>query len=1002
MIAQISHTGNTSGIIMYHDKKMQNGVATILDSHNINTSSRNNIQTSINSYNAFSNEKRPTVHISINFHAEDRPKLTDQTYREISKKYLLDMGYSEQPYIVYKHKDQAHPHIHIVTSRIKDNGNKIPNWGERYRSQNISRNLEISYDLKEVSSIKNTQKETVKLENEKEYLSYIRSGVKEALSLRPKRKEDLEMLLSTHYGIQLYHVKNKGTGFALIGENHARYSNGYGTKGIAGSKIDTNWSAVKIKETLSNNFDNAPKRYRNLKATQGILKQDLSYFDSISKIDFDAIFIDTGTVIHQEEKRFLVLDTKGKNIYSERDLKDVNFSLVSKTTNLKDPTTSGLFKKIGEETFWLYKNEYSRKLLASKFIEDIADKKSFINGFEESPTFKRFKAILNEHQLDKITAYLSKYFELLPQGLDEFIRKEDFEREELGKVVHAFSAISNTNENGLRDKLRLDIFSQNYSPSSIERGVFSIMDKVVNPDRKSKVNEYFNPNIIFDIDRYIDRGQLPNKIGLQLDELLASKYIDASIYSVKKSTTSPESFVKSLNDKGVVLSKDVEAGGKILASIPLFKYKTAVKGIESFLSNIDFKNLDVPQNFDDIRFRKAIDNNNMNYAFSLMANEKLSDQTFDQYKNLEAFKPLWKERQLKEDISNSLWNFKSDNQIVYTSDLKLKLKENPAVFLNHTEFNKEIPENWAKEYLATYTSNESISESIRFEKEHFTNTIELSNQMNNGNISALIGLKNSGNDLVTDLNGKYEIDGNIIYPKSIETLQQQPYFNYYSNIFNEVSFHLYGDNRDTYKLDYSNILVYESFKSHIPDEYKKDYQKIFEKSYVDYFTQALSEKGSSWSDNEKIDYLNSKGLLAVHLRGDTFLKLGASENLFKGGEDIGFKNISLEKQSNYLRNNGFNDRGTRRTEQLRFVVAIEKENYTGAAWLLKQNKVSLTLSNVESNRFGKLKELLDKLDKDTDSLSKSIVNTMKQEEGGDGHYKGSKSKKNKRKKGPRL
>ncbi len=209
MIAQISHTGNTSGIIMYHDKKMQNGVATILDSHNINTSSRNNIQTSINSYNAFSNEKRPTVHISINFHAEDRPKLTDQTYREISKKYLLDMGYSEQPYIVYKHKDQAHPHIHIVTSRIKDNGNKIPNWGERYRSQNISRNLEISYDLKEVSSIKNTQKETVKLENEKEYLSYIRSGVKEALSLRPKRKEDLEMLLSTHYGIQLYHVKKQ-------------------------------------------------------------------------------------------------------------------------------------------------------------------------------------------------------------------------------------------------------------------------------------------------------------------------------------------------------------------------------------------------------------------------------------------------------------------------------------------------------------------------------------------------------------------------------------------------------------------------------------------------------------------------------------------------------------------------------------------------------------------------------------------------------------------------
>jgi hypothetical protein len=81
----------------------------------------------------------------------------------------------------------------------------------------------------------------------------------------------------------------------------------------------------------------------------------------------------------------------------------------------------------------------------------------------------------------------------------------------------------------------------------------------------------------------------------------------------------------------------------------------------------------------------------------------------------------------------------------------------------------------------------------------------------------LIGLRNSGKDSITDFNGKYETDWNIIYPKSIETLQQQPYFNYFNNIFNEVSFHLYGDSRDTYKMDYSNILVYESFKNHIPE-----------------------------------------------------------------------------------------------------------------------------------------------------------------------------------------
>lgn len=1002
MIAQISHTGNTAGIIMYHDKKMQNGVATILDSQNINTSSRNNIQASINSYNAFSNEKQPTVHISINFHAEDRPKLTDVTYMEIGKKYLSQMGYGDQPYIVYKHKDQAHPHIHIVTSRIKDDGNKIPNWGERYRSQNISRNLEMSYDLTQVSSIKNTNKEAATLENEKEYLTYIRSSVKEALSFRPKRKKDLEMLLSSRYGIEIYQVKTKGTGFALIGVNHARYLNGYGTKGIAGSKINKNWSAVKIEETLSRNFENAPKRYRNLKATQGIVRQELSYFDSISKLDFDAIFSESGTVIHQEGKRFLLLDSKGKNIYSERDLKGIDFSLVSKTTYLKDPAISGLFKKIGDETFWQYKNRYSRKLVASKFIDDIAEKKSFLKVYEESQTFKRYKALLNESQLEKITFYLNDYFELLPQRLEEFIIKEDFERVELSKIAHAFSTISNLNEDELRDKLRLNVFSQNYSPSAIERGVFSVMDKLANPNGKSKADKYFRPNIILDIDRYFDREKLPERMRLELDELLAGNYINASIYNIKKATTSPESFVKLIKEQGIVLSYDVKGEGKIHASIPSFNHKITVKGVEGFLSNIDLKSFDAPQNFDDIRFKKAIDNKNFEYAFSLLANEKLSTTIFEHYKDLEDFKPLWKEREQKEHFRNSLISFKSEKQIVYTSDLKIKLKEAPAEFFNLSSLIKSIPIDQAKQYLATYTSNESISESVRLEKEHFTNTLELSKQLDNGNISALIGLRNSGNDSVTDLNGKYEIDGNINYPKSIETLQQQPYFNYYSNVFNEVTFHLYGDGRDTYKLDYSDILVYESFKNHIPEALKNSYEKIFEKSYVDYFTQNLSDIGGSWSDREKIEYLNSKGIITVDLRGDNFLKFGGSENLFKSRENFGFKDISVDQQSSYLKEYGFNDSGTRKLEQLRFVVAIEKGNYTEAAWLLKQNKASLSLSGVEAERFGKLKEQLDKMEYTPDSLSKSIVNTMKQEEGGYGHYKGSKNKKNKRKKGPRL
>ncbi|MGB3152645.1 MAG: hypothetical protein WBB27_18465, partial [Maribacter sp.] len=511
-----------------------------------------------------------------------------------------------------------------------------------------------------------------------------------------------------------------------------------------------------------------------------------------------------------------------------------------------------------------------------------------------------------------------------------------------------------------------------------------------------------DPNMILDIDRYIDRAQLPKDIGYKVDELLADNYINASIQSAKRTTISPESFVELLNVKGVVLSRDIEGGGKVKASIPTFNYKTVVNEVGGFLSNIDLKKFDVSQNFDDIRFKKANENGNIKYAFYLLANEKLSNRIFEQYKDLEKFKPLWNERELKKQFTSALRTFKHNKQIGYTSELKIQLKDNPTEFLTYENLSKEISVATAKQYLAKYISEESINESIRFEREHFTNTIELSKRLKNGNISALMGLRDAGNGTITDLNGKYEIDGNLIYPKSIETFQEQSYFNYYSTIFQEVTFHLYGDNRNTYKLDYSGILVYESFKNYLPETFKNDYQKVFEKSYMEHFARILSKEGGLWSDKEKIAYLNSKGMVAVDLRGDTYLKIGGSNTLFEVGDDLDFKDIALDKQISYLTEHGFVRNGVRRTEQLHFVVSIEKENYTEAVWLLKQNKASLSLSGVESNRLGKLKQQLEKLEYTPDSLSKSIINTFKQEEGGDGYYKGFKGRKNKLKKGPRL
>ena len=84
-------------------------------------------------------------HASLNPSSEDR--LTDEQLREIACEYMERMGYGEQPYIVFKHKDIEREHLHIVSLRVDEQGCKLPHDFEARRSMEILRDLECKYDL---------------------------------------------------------------------------------------------------------------------------------------------------------------------------------------------------------------------------------------------------------------------------------------------------------------------------------------------------------------------------------------------------------------------------------------------------------------------------------------------------------------------------------------------------------------------------------------------------------------------------------------------------------------------------------------------------------------------------------------------------------------------------------------------------------------------------------------------------------------------------------------
>lgn len=90
--------------------------------------------------------KTNTLHIILSFSPED--DLRADRLHAIYSGYMDKIGFGDQPYLVYRHLDTEHPHVHIVTTNITPEGKAIDlhNIG-RIRSTNARKELEAEFNL---------------------------------------------------------------------------------------------------------------------------------------------------------------------------------------------------------------------------------------------------------------------------------------------------------------------------------------------------------------------------------------------------------------------------------------------------------------------------------------------------------------------------------------------------------------------------------------------------------------------------------------------------------------------------------------------------------------------------------------------------------------------------------------------------------------------------------------------------------------------------------------
>jgi len=151
MVARIVSGKSIRGILSYNENKLQNAEAELILAAGFPRGPEQlSFKNKLERFEMLTrrNEKTKTnaMHITLNFSRQDT--VDNELLKALAFEYMDGIGFGGQPYLVYRHYDAAHPHIHIATVNINDGGERIEthNIG-RNQSEKARKELEEKYNL---------------------------------------------------------------------------------------------------------------------------------------------------------------------------------------------------------------------------------------------------------------------------------------------------------------------------------------------------------------------------------------------------------------------------------------------------------------------------------------------------------------------------------------------------------------------------------------------------------------------------------------------------------------------------------------------------------------------------------------------------------------------------------------------------------------------------------------------------------------------------------------
>ena len=242
MMAKIVKGKSFKGVINYIlDKQKETRV---IDADGLRMKSKASvIRSFITQVSMNSRISKSVCHISLDFSAQDKDKLTNQFMVQVARDYMERMGIANTQYIIARHFDKEHPHIHVVYNRVGNNGKTITDSNDRFRSEKICKELTERYGLYFATGKENVKEHRLQEPDKTKYEIYnaLKASVPECQNWKQLMQKLRKDGIKTEF-------KTKGNATTVEGVRFEK--NGYK---FNGSKVDRMFSYSKIDYQLNLN-----------------------------------------------------------------------------------------------------------------------------------------------------------------------------------------------------------------------------------------------------------------------------------------------------------------------------------------------------------------------------------------------------------------------------------------------------------------------------------------------------------------------------------------------------------------------------------------------------------------------------------------------------------------------------------------------------------------------------------------------------------------------------